>query len=133
MQYRVLPGVFDPASALEPDAPVVHPEIQDSIDPERRNLIHQQHIHKGDGIDAKQDIERLFASAAERGWKVIAGNFGTGFQDHAPLEPEVALAEWDAEKEKVWDKICAAIPQIRIYEQRTDRNIRVFRLSRVDS
>ncbi|UCE03342.1 MAG: xanthine dehydrogenase family protein, partial [Candidatus Latescibacterota bacterium] len=101
VRYDVLPGVFDAASALEPDAPVVHPEIRDSVDPKRRNLIHKQHIHKGNGIDSQQDIERLFATASQRGWRVVEGTFGTGFQDHAPLEPEVALAEWDVEQEKV--------------------------------
>jgi deazaflavin-dependent oxidoreductase (nitroreductase family) len=37
----------------------------------------------------------------------------------------------DAEKKEVWDEIRRAIPQIGVYEGRTDRNIRVFRLSRV--
>ncbi len=39
----------------------------------------------------------------------------------------------DAEKDEVWDEIRQAIPQISVYEKRTDRNIRVFRLCRVDS
>ena len=39
----------------------------------------------------------------------------------------------DAEKGEVWDEIRQAIPQMNVYEQRTDRNIRVFRLSRVGS
>ena len=45
----------------------------------------------------------------------------------------VARAEvlTDAEKEAVWDSIRDTIPQIRVYEQRTHRNIRVFRLRRV--
>ena len=38
----------------------------------------------------------------------------------------------DAEKEEVWGDIRQAIPQMNVYEKRTDRNIRVFRLSRVD-
>lgn len=37
----------------------------------------------------------------------------------------------DAEKEAVWDKMRAQVPMIYVYEDRTDRNIRVFRLSRV--
>jgi len=37
----------------------------------------------------------------------------------------------DAEKEEVWAEIRQAIPQIDVYEKRTDRSIRVFRLSRV--
>jgi deazaflavin-dependent oxidoreductase (nitroreductase family) len=36
----------------------------------------------------------------------------------------------DVEKAEVWPKILAVIPQIRVYERRTDRNIRVFRLTR---
>ncbi len=38
----------------------------------------------------------------------------------------------DAEKATVWDSIRETIPQIRVYEQRTDRNIRVFRLRRIE-
>lgn len=34
------------------------------------------------------------------------------------------------EKDAVWDKIRGAVPQMRVYETRTDRDIRVFRLSR---
>ena len=37
----------------------------------------------------------------------------------------------DAEKARVWPAIQAAIPQMRVYERRTDRNLRVFRLRRV--
>jgi deazaflavin-dependent oxidoreductase (nitroreductase family) len=39
----------------------------------------------------------------------------------------------DAQKQAVWDDIRETIPQIRVYERRTARNIRVFRLSRLDS
>jgi deazaflavin-dependent oxidoreductase (nitroreductase family) len=39
----------------------------------------------------------------------------------------------DAEKAQVWAQIRQAIPQLDIYEQRTDRNIRVFRLIRIAS
>ncbi len=36
----------------------------------------------------------------------------------------------EAEKEAVWADVRQAIPQLAVYEKRTDRNIRVFRLSR---
>ncbi len=36
----------------------------------------------------------------------------------------------DAEKERLWPAICETIPQMRVYERRTDRNIRVFRIVR---
>jgi deazaflavin-dependent oxidoreductase (nitroreductase family) len=44
-----------------------------------------------------------------------------------------AQALTDAEKDRIWADIRDAIPQINVYEERTDRNIRVFRLSRADS
>ncbi len=36
----------------------------------------------------------------------------------------------DAEKDEVWPAIRRQIPQMKVYEKRTDRNIRVFRLRR---
>ncbi len=36
----------------------------------------------------------------------------------------------DPEKAAVWDDVRRAIPQLDVYEKRTDRNIRVFRLRR---
>lgn len=41
-----------------------------------------------------------------------------------------ARALSDEEKQAVWPSILETIPQIRVYEARTDRNIRVFRLTR---
>jgi len=38
----------------------------------------------------------------------------------------------DEEKDTVWGKMKAQVRMIHVYEKRTDRNIRVFRLSRVD-
>lgn len=38
----------------------------------------------------------------------------------------------EAEKEAVWTEIRRAIPQMHVYEKRTDRNIRVYRLRRLD-
>ncbi len=38
----------------------------------------------------------------------------------------------EAEKAEVWDKMREQIPMIHVYEQRTDRNIRVFRVSPIE-
>ena len=38
----------------------------------------------------------------------------------------------DDEKTQIWDKMRAQIPMIHVYEKRTDRNIRVFRLTRAE-
>lgn len=44
-----------------------------------------------------------------------------------------AMAEklTDEEKSAIWDKVKQAIPQMRVYETRTDRNICVFRLRKI--
>ena len=41
-----------------------------------------------------------------------------------------AQALTDSEKQAVWDDVRRAIPQMNVYEKRTDRNIRVYRLRR---
>jgi deazaflavin-dependent oxidoreductase (nitroreductase family) len=43
----------------------------------------------------------------------------------------LATAISDTEKKQLWGTICATIPQMCVYEKRTDRNIRVFRLTRL--
>ena len=37
----------------------------------------------------------------------------------------------EADRDAVWPDVRRAIPQLRVYEQRTDRSIRVYRLRRV--
>lgn len=118
--YEEISGVFDAEEALKPGAPVVHPEIKNPPDPSRPNLVHLQHIHKGEGIHSEADMDRIFEqgaihtqrgggeasenaslSAGSQPLLVIEGTYFAPFQDHAPLEPEVALAHWDEEKKKV--------------------------------
>lgn len=36
----------------------------------------------------------------------------------------------DTEKDAIWDRVKRTIPQMKVYETRTDRNIRVYELSR---
>jgi deazaflavin-dependent oxidoreductase (nitroreductase family) len=48
--------------------------------------------------------------------------------DHFAARAELLT---DAEKEWVWGEILESIPQMIVYEARTDRNIRVVRLRRV--
>lgn len=39
----------------------------------------------------------------------------------------------DDEKEAIWDEFREQVPMIRVYERRTDRNIRVFRIRRTEN
>jgi deazaflavin-dependent oxidoreductase (nitroreductase family) len=36
----------------------------------------------------------------------------------------------DVEKDAVWEDVRRVIPQMKVYEKRTDRNIRMFRIRR---
>ena len=47
--------------------------------------------------------------------------------------PATARVLDDAEKSAHWDGIKETIPQMQVYEGRTDRNIRVFRLTRAEA
>ncbi|MDP1804392.1 MAG: nitroreductase family deazaflavin-dependent oxidoreductase [Acidimicrobiales bacterium] len=47
--------------------------------------------------------------------------------------PAVATVLAPAEKAEHWDAIAVTIPQMRVYERRTDREIRVYRLRRAQA
>ncbi|MFQ5896698.1 MAG: xanthine dehydrogenase family protein molybdopterin-binding subunit [Candidatus Methylomirabilia bacterium] len=77
VEYEPLPGVFDPAAALEPGAPGVHDE---------GNLLAQWRVRSGD-VDA----------ALARADVVVEGEYRTQFVDAAYLEPESGVAWLDAD------------------------------------
>ena len=77
VEYEDLPVLADPRRALDPDAPLVHPD-------KGTNLLAEGHIRKG-------DVEAGFAQADV----VIEAEYVTPFQEHAYLQPEAGLAYVD--------------------------------------
>ena len=77
VEYEPLPGVFDPAAALEPGAPRVHDE---------GNLLAHWRVRTGD-----------VAAALARADVVIEGQYATQFVDAAYLEPESGVAWIDSD------------------------------------
>ena len=75
VEYGPLPGLFNPADALAPDAPQLVHSAPGNV---CKALVHEV-----------GDIDAAFASAAH----VVEGHFSTQRQDHAYLEPLVCLAE----------------------------------------
>ncbi len=75
--YEDLPPVFDPESALESDAPQIHGNYPGNV------LCHYR-IRKGD---------------MEAGWAkadvIVEGEYHTGYQEHAFLQPEAGLGYID--------------------------------------
>lgn len=83
VEYEPLPQVFDPEQALQPDSTLVHPE---------GNLLGHRQMRRGNAETALRAAE-----------VVVAPTFETPFVDHAYLEPEAALAEWqDDGRLTVW-------------------------------
>ena len=79
-ELEPIPGVYDPAEAMQPGAPIVT---------EPDNIVAERRIRKG-------DVEAGFAEADV----IVENTFRTPFQEHAFLEPEVGLA-WVDENDVV--------------------------------
>jgi CO/xanthine dehydrogenase Mo-binding subunit len=79
VRYTDLPAVTDALSALEPDAPLVHPELGSNV------LLHQK-VRKG-------DADRALAEADV----VLSGTFTTSWQEHAYLQPDAGIAYYEDE------------------------------------
>ncbi len=79
VEYEDLPVVDDPLAAMQPDAPLVHPERESNVFIEYR-------IRKG-------DVEAAFAQADV----IVEGEYRTPSQEHAYLQPEAGLGYVDEE------------------------------------
>ena len=80
VDYADLPALADPRRAIEPGAPRVHPD-RDNI------LLHQKIRH---GIE----IEDALLGADV----VVQGQFTTGWQEHAYLQPDAGIAYWEEDR-----------------------------------
>lgn len=78
INYEELPAVFDPLSALSPDAPTVAVPAATEKAP---NLFNAMRIRKG-------DVAQGFAQADV----IVEGEYHTGYQEHAYLETQGAIA-----------------------------------------
>ncbi len=79
VEYEELPGLYDPADAMKPGAPVIHDYAPD-------NLVKHIPVRKG-------DPEKGFAEAD----LILEDDFGTQQVEHAYLEPEAGIAYVDAD------------------------------------
>jgi len=89
VKYEVLPAVFDPEKAMDPDAPIIHDEPEAKViipvfyDPQHN---HVSHIDFSFG-----DVEHELKNSDH----VLAGKFKTHYSQHCPIEPHVAMAYFD--------------------------------------
>ncbi len=80
VEFEDLPIVTDPVAAMQPDAPLIHPERDGN------NICVHYKIRKG-------NIEQGFAQADV----IVESEYHTPFQEHAYLQPEAGLAYIDQE------------------------------------
>lgn len=80
VEYEDLPAVFDPVEAMQPGAPLVHPELGDS------NVCVRYKVRKG-------DVDSALAQADV----VVESTYRTPAQEHAYLQPEAGIAYLDDE------------------------------------
>ncbi|MFJ9645818.1 xanthine dehydrogenase subunit D [Streptomyces sp. NPDC004244] len=83
IDYRELPVVTDEASALAPDAPLLHPGRDDhhAGHVPHPNVVHRQPIVRGDVEEARKRAD-----------VIVEGEYTFGMQDQAFLGPESGLA-----------------------------------------
>ncbi|MHC2994124.1 MAG: xanthine dehydrogenase family protein [Candidatus Atribacteria bacterium] len=74
VEYKELPGIFDPEEAAKKEAPLIHPELD-----------HNQVIHH---LLRKGDIERGFTQAEV----ILEREYTTQFTEHSYIETEVVVA-----------------------------------------
>ncbi len=74
VEYEPLPVLTDPRKALEPDAPLIHPELGS-------NLVIHHPLRKG-------DVEKGFAESDY----ILEQTYTTPFIEHAYIEPEAVIA-----------------------------------------
>ncbi|MBX5492061.1 MAG: xanthine dehydrogenase family protein molybdopterin-binding subunit [Chloroflexi bacterium] len=107
VEYEELPAVFDPEEALQPGAPLLHPRLggplsggPDSYACDYRdchpvpgtNILSHVKVRRG-------DVEAAFAAADY----VVEETYTSHAQQHVPIEPHAAVAEWSADgKLTVW-------------------------------
>jgi CO/xanthine dehydrogenase Mo-binding subunit len=83
VDYEVLPPVTDAETALEPDTPVIHPELGD-------NLTFERVLNAG-------DVDKAFAEADA----VVETTFVFGRHTGVTNEPRAIVADWNAGEERL--------------------------------
>lgn len=86
VEYEDLPTVCDVEAAMEPDAPVLHPDVEPALPGLSRNVFGHHKLYNG-------DMEAGFAQADV----IIESVLNTPAQEHAYLQTESGLAYMDEE------------------------------------
>ncbi|MGZ3626157.1 MAG: molybdopterin-dependent oxidoreductase [Ktedonobacteraceae bacterium] len=85
VEYEILPALFDPRKATEPDAPRIHPESESyHIHDASRNMAAHLHAEVG-------DVERGFTESD----LVVEGEYIVPQVQQTPIENHIVITYWD--------------------------------------
>jgi CO/xanthine dehydrogenase Mo-binding subunit len=87
VEWEVLPYVLDPLSAMQPDAPVIHPQITSS------NVLSPDPIGGPDVFLDKGDVDQAFAAADV----VVEMDTSHHNPTQGALDPWCCMAQWDGD------------------------------------
>ncbi len=90
VEYDELPAVFDPLEAIQPDAPLIHPELGDY---EVVNFIFPQpNTNISEHFKLRQgDPDKAWPACTA----IVEGTFRLPPIQHVPIEPHVAVSLWE--------------------------------------
>lgn len=94
IDYTPLPAVFDPKEAMQPGAPLIHPEMREKRPDLPDNVAPSDYLYKqsrGDLEKGKKDAD--YTVAAE--YKVLP-------ESHYRPEPNNVIAKWEGDQLKFW-------------------------------
>ncbi len=86
VEYEELTPVLDPEKAMEPGAPVVHPELAEV----KQNIVHHIEFARGEGEAAFNHADLI-----------MEDRFVTPPQHHAYLETQACVAQWHTSSDKL--------------------------------
>lgn len=95
VDYEVLPAACDSLTALDPDAPVIHPELGS-------NLAWEREVKAGD-VDA---------GFAEDGVHIVARRFRFGRHTGVTLEPRAMVADYDPSEDRLTMRYSGQAPHM---------------------
>jgi putative selenate reductase molybdopterin-binding subunit len=91
VEYDILPAVFDENEAIAPGAPVIHDESDmDGAHDPSRNIVHHLEAATGSVDDGLAAATHVFEST-----------YRVHQVQQTPIEPHVAIAEWDSDERLV--------------------------------
>ena len=94
VQYEVLPAVFDPEEAADPDAPKLYPEGNDYGAAQDMPV----YSEKERSLQEWGDIDSGFAEADV----IVEDTFDVTPQVHTAIEPHVCMASWNNNELTIW-------------------------------